>query len=121
EKASLETENISLRKQLTISSESSSYENKYLNAKKQYEEQLEIYNSMGSSSKLASYYKKQNNELRKTVSQYEQEISAAKTDLNNKKNTAYQQLEATRLEIQNGEDMIKTLSYPKSYVFDRKD
>lgn len=121
EKASLETENISLRKQLTISSELSSYENKYLNAKKQYEEQLEIYNSMGSSSKLASYYKKQNNELRKTVSQYEQEISAAKTDLNNKKNTAYQQLESTRLEIQNGEDMIKTLSYPKSYVFDRKD
>lgn len=121
EKASLETENISLRKQLTISSELSSYENKYLNAKKQYEEQLEIYNSMGSSSKLSSYYKKQNNELRKTVSQYEQEISAAKTDLNNKKNAAYQQLEATRLEIQNGEDMIKTLSYPKSYVFDRKD
>lgn len=121
EKASLETENISLRKQLTISSELSSYENKYLNAKKQYEEQLEIYNSMGSSSKLSSYYKKQNNELRKTVSQYEQEISAAKTELNNKKNAAYQQLEATRLEIQNGEDMIKTLSYPKSYVFDRKD
>ena len=121
EKASLETENISLRKQLTISSELSSYEHKYLNAKKQYEEQLEIYNSMGSSSKLSSYYKKQNNELRKTVSQYEQEISAAKTDLNNKKNAAYQQLEATRLEIQNGEDMIKTLSYPKSYVFDRKD
>lgn len=121
EKASLETENISLRKQLTISSELSSYENKYLNAKKQYEEQLEIYNSMGSSSKLSSYYKKQNNELRKTVSQYEQEISAAKADLNNKKNAAYQQLEATRLEIQNGEDMIKTLSYPKSYVFDRKD
>lgn len=121
EKASLETENISLRKQLTISSELSSYENKYLNAKKQYEEQLEIYNSMGSSSKLSSYYKKQNNELRKTISQYEQEISAAKTELNNKKNAAYQQLEATRLEIQNGEDMIKTLSYPKSYVFDRKD
>lgn len=121
EKASLETENINLKRQLNTANELASYENKYLEAKTKYEEQLQIYNALGNENKMISYYKAQNKELTKKIAAYEKEIASAKSDLASKKKIAYQQLEKANLAILNGEDMINSLNFPNSYVFGRKD
>ena len=121
EKSSLETENTNLKKQLKTTATLAAAEANYNNLKKQYEEQLQVYNSLGDTNKLSQYYQQQNKELQKTIKQYENEIAAAKTELAGQKEIAYAELEKVALEIQNGEDMLSTLTYPDSYVFNRKD
>ncbi len=97
------------------------YETTYKAAKLAYEEQLEIYNSLGSDKALKEYYKKQNNELNKTIKQYEAEIKAAETELENQRKIAYAELNNISQEINNLEDVVNTLTCPNSYIFDRKD
>ena len=105
------------------------YETTYKAAKLAYEEQLEIYNSLGSDKALKEYYKKQKvfviDSLSagpdKTIKQYEAEIKAAETELENQRKIAYAELNNISQEINNLEDVVNTLTCPNSYIFNRKD
>lgn len=121
EKSNLEKENIALKETLNYSAQLAVYENNYLEAKRKYEEQLEIYNSYGDENQLILYYQNQNKELEKIILQYEDELNSAKKELEETKAEAYKQLEEAELEIRNGEDMLESLTYPNSYVFNRSD
>ena len=97
------------------------YETTYKTAKLAYDEQMEIYNSLGSDKALREYYEKQNKELNKTIKQYEAEIKAAETELANQKSIAYRELNNISQRINNLEDVVNTLTCPNSYIFNRKD
>lgn len=121
EKADLQKANTVLQAQINNSINITSYENAYLNAKAEYEKQLEIYNSLGNKNKLEEYYKEQNKILKQKIAQYEYELSTAKSKLEQQKNIAYSELESLNNQIIDAENLVQNLTYPKSYVFHRND
>ena len=121
EKSNLEKENVGLRETINASNQLQAYENRYNELKKIYEEKLEIYNSLNNEEALINYYQQQNQELENIVSGYETELTEAQKQLDIKKTEAYLELEKAELEIKNSEDMLNSLTYPNSYVFNRKD
>lgn len=121
EKSNLEKENITLKEVLNSSSQLAVYENKYLEAKRLYEEQLKKYNAYGDENQLRQYYQQQNKALEKEIAIYEKELKEAKKTLEESKEEAYKKLDEVALEIRNGEDMLASLTYPDSYVFNRSD
>lgn len=121
EKSNLEKENVTLKEVLNYSSQLVVYENKYLEAKRKYEEQLKVYSSYGDENQLKLYYQQQNKELENIIAQYEIELQRAKENLEKTSSEAYKELDEAALEIRNGEDMLESLTYPDSYVFNRSD